>query len=255
MDRIVVTSDEVAKIDVQVTAESAPQSPEAGVPLWARIATSVLVLFWPVLAVVTIVLRAVFRGRASRERSQWTSWLCTLLIISSFIAVAQVSVLLYQYPAGVPVSSGSSDLDEKDIFPLLPAQQPMTASELGATLKPMVMVVSPEARAWFHREPQPSGMLGAAVLLHADSNGYLFATAKHVADSASGKMGSAEPATSPCRSARDCPTPRHSRRCCKNASVGDENDRQHSTALTACYGFMRHEDCHFLTPIRGAQFD
>jgi S1-C subfamily serine protease len=50
------------------------------------------------------------------------------------------------------------------------------------------MLVSPEAQIWFHREPQPSGMLGAAVLLHADAGGYLFATANHVAASKTGVM-------------------------------------------------------------------
>ena len=37
----------------------------------------------------------------------------------------------------------------------------------------MVMLVSPQASLWFHHVAQPSGLLGAAVMLHADKDGYL----------------------------------------------------------------------------------
>lgn len=191
MDRIVVTSEDVSKvIEADVSASTPTPTPveKSAIPLWARISTAVLVFFLPVLAIATIVLRAVLRSRGTRLRTQWTAWLCTLLIASAFITTVQLAIVLYSYPAGVPTSYGSSELDEKDTYPLLPASVPMTAADLGATLKPMVMLVSPEASLWFRHGPQPSGMLGAAVLLHADQQGYLFATANHVADSKTGVM-------------------------------------------------------------------
>jgi len=190
MDRIVVTPEDVSKVEVELSpaAVSRPVGEKTGIPWWARISTAVLVIFLPVLAVTTIVIRAVCRTRSSRLRSQWTSWLCTLLIVSAFVTMAQVIGLLYSYPAGIPVSGASTDLDERDKYPQVPSAQPMTAAEIGATLKPLVMLVSPEAELWFRHNPQPSGMLGGAVLLHADDKGYLFATANHVAESKTGVM-------------------------------------------------------------------
>lgn len=189
MDRIVVTPEDVSKVlEADVPASTPAPAEKSGIPLWARIGTAVLVLFLPVLAIVTIVLRSVLHSRGTRLRTQWTAWMCTLLIASAFLTTIQVAILLYSYPSGVPISDGSSELDEKDTYPVLPAAQPMSAADLGAELKPMVMLVSPEASVWFHHGPQLSGMLGAAVMLHADKDGYLFATANHVADSKTGVM-------------------------------------------------------------------
>jgi S1-C subfamily serine protease len=44
------------------------------------------------------------------------------------------------------------------------------------------MIATPLARSWFSRGEQPSGLTGAALLLAANEDGYLFATARHVAD-------------------------------------------------------------------------
>jgi len=60
----------------------------------------------------------------------------------------------------------------------------MTGKDVAHTLKPLVMVASPAARRWFGRGDVMSNMIGAAVLIHANANGYLFATARHVAGEA-----------------------------------------------------------------------
>jgi S1-C subfamily serine protease len=43
-------------------------------------------------------------------------------------------------------------------------------------------MASPTAKRWFRESAGTSGLLGAAMILHADSHGYLLATARHVAD-------------------------------------------------------------------------
>jgi len=53
---------------------------------------------------------------------------------------------------------------------------------LSSTLKPLVLLASPAAKRWFQPTAGVSGLLGAAMILHSDSHGYLLATARHVAD-------------------------------------------------------------------------
>ncbi len=66
--------------------------------------------------------------------------------------------------------------------PTLPASKVMSSVELSSTLKPLVLMASPAAKRWFQQSYGTSGLLGAALILHADSHGYLLATARHVAD-------------------------------------------------------------------------
>ena len=58
----------------------------------------------------------------------------------------------------------------------------MSSVELSSTLKPLVLLASPAAKRWFQPTAGVSGLLGAAMILHSDSHGYLLATARHVAD-------------------------------------------------------------------------
>jgi serine protease Do len=85
-------------------------------------------------------------------------------------------------PVPAIVSIGLGDLDERTIFPKFPADKPLTAAEVSQQLKPLVVVISPAQRRWFSLNEVPASSLGAGVLLQASSSGYLFATAKHVAN-------------------------------------------------------------------------
>jgi len=80
------------------------------------------------------------------------------------------------------VGSALPDLDERASFPTLPSGKVMSPVELSSTLKPLVLMASPAAKRWFQQRSGMSGLLGAALILHADSHGYLLATARHVAD-------------------------------------------------------------------------
>lgn len=183
MDRIVVTTEEVSKVKAElapITLDAKP--PKNPAPIWARIMVAVLVLALPLLALMTAVLRLALRNQPAKTRYTWTSYLCTLLIVSAVLTSVATTIILFRGPVGLPTSSGLSELDERERFPELPAQAAMSAAELGTELKPLVIVASPMRKSWFAPEPVASGITGAGMLLEANKDGYLFATAGHVVD-------------------------------------------------------------------------
>lgn len=185
MDPIVITTREVAQaqIPVQSAPEVRPKVPNP-VPLWARLLLAPLVLVLPLLCLVALVLRVSVRGQAPRVRQTWASYLLTLMIISGLLATA-LTVLTISFswaPAPDAIGTALSDLDERGNFPALPTSKAMSGVELSSTLKPLVLMASPAAKRWFQQSYETSGLLGAALILHADSHGYLLATARHVAD-------------------------------------------------------------------------
>ena len=185
MDPIVITSQEVAKtqIPVQSAPEVRPRLPNP-IPLWVRLILIPLVLVLPVLCLVALILRVSVRDRAPRVRQTWASYLLSLLIIGGFFATI-LAVLVFSFPVVQPpdaIAGSLSDLDERSNFPTLPTSRVMSGVELSSTLKPLVLMASPAAKRWFRQSYGTSGLLGAALILHADSHGYLLATARHVAD-------------------------------------------------------------------------
>jgi serine protease Do len=182
MERVIVSSREVAEITVS-TPEGVPPQPKlpSPIPWWGRVLCALLVLALPILCLAAIILRIAFRNQPPRTRYAWTSYLATLLIISGMLHFTASVLLISLVPVPGIVSAGLGDLDERTTFPNLPADKPLTATEVSQQLKPLVAVISPAQRRWFSRDEGPSSSLGAGVLLEASSSGYLFATAKHVA--------------------------------------------------------------------------
>src|SRR5258708_19976001 len=86
MDKIVISPNEITEIKEtpDQPARIEPKLPPA-IPWWARVSVGVLVLFLPLLCLVTIILRVAFRGQTPRIRYAWTSFLSTLLIITGFL--------------------------------------------------------------------------------------------------------------------------------------------------------------------------
>jgi S1-C subfamily serine protease len=141
------------------------------------------VLLLPLLCLLTVVVRVALRATAPRTREAWNAYLNTLLVSSALLTMAVATVLYSAFP--VPpqsIAAGLVELDERIDFPKLPSTAELKGSELSTTLRPLVMIATPLARSWFSRGEQPSGLTGAALLLAANEDGYLFATARHVAD-------------------------------------------------------------------------
>jgi hypothetical protein len=85
MDKIVISPSEIKEIKEvpEQLTQIEPKLPPA-IPWWARLSVGILVLFLPLLCLVTIILRVAFRGQTPRIRYAWTGFLSTLLIISGF---------------------------------------------------------------------------------------------------------------------------------------------------------------------------
>ena len=179
-DRVVVSSEEIEQI------KPAPNAPPSSfnrlpspVPWGARISLSLLVLVLPVLCAVAVILRIAFRNQPPRVKYAWVSFLSTLLVISGILTTAGTVLVVSFAPIPALVNSGLSELDERTQFPALPSATDLSSADVSAQLKPLVIVVSPAVRLWNRQEVASNGF-GAGVLLHADKDGYLFATANHV---------------------------------------------------------------------------
>lgn len=189
MEKIVISGDEVARA---ARAASEPGKPTvelpAAIPWWAKACLSPLVLVLPILCVVTILLRVATRGLPPRNRYAWVAFLSTLLVISGFLtSIAGVLAVTLRPQMPSVVSQGLSELDNRTVFPTLPASQDLTAEQVSAQLKPLVTVITPAQRNWFSHVEGPSNVLGAGIVLQANDDGYLIATARHVVDGESGK--------------------------------------------------------------------
>jgi S1-C subfamily serine protease len=187
-DRVVVSSEEVERVSGQPEGtHPRPLIPTglfeelpSPVPRWARVALSAFVVVLPVLCVVALVLRIAFRNQSARVKSAWVSFLSTLLIVSGLLSTVAVALVVSLAPIPAMVNTGISELDERISFPRLPSASDLSSTEVSAQLKPLVIVVSPAAAKLWNRQEVSSGVFGAGVLLHADKDGYLFATANHV---------------------------------------------------------------------------
>ena len=185
VSKIVISTTEVDSVAISEDPFAPKKLPRA-IPVWAQLVMLPLVLILPLLAIVALVMRIALRAAAPRTQQAWHSYLMTLLIAASFVFTV-AAVLTFSYVPVPPqaISAGLSELDRKASYPSLPATGKMSGVEVAQQLKPLVMIASPAAKRWFARGEMSTDLVGAAMLLHADRAGYLFATARHVAQAAS----------------------------------------------------------------------
>jgi len=182
-EKVVVTPTEVQAVQISTVPGEMKTKLPAAIPIWARLVLMPLVLVLPLLCIVSVVLRTALRNVQPRRREAWAHYLNSLLVTSGLLSVA-AAVLIFSYSPLPPdaISAGMADLDARIGFPSLPSADKFDGIQLSETMKPLVMVASPAQKRWFRNFDSASGMIGAAMLLHADSTGYLFATAKDVVD-------------------------------------------------------------------------
>jgi len=183
MDKIVVSTQELESVPRTIDAPGRIE-PKLPPPIswWVRLAFWPLIVVLPLLCLVTIILRVSTRNQPPRIKHAWTAFLSTLLIVSGVLTSAAAILAVSLVPLPSVVSRGLSDLDERTVYPTLPASTAMTGVTVAAELKPLVAVITPARRLWFSHQETVSGVLGAGILLQANSTGYLFATARHVVD-------------------------------------------------------------------------
>ena len=180
-EKVVVSQEEIEQIIPEAHAPPTVfQKLPSPIPLWAKIALSSLVFVLPVLCIVTAILRVASRAQPPRVRNAMTSFLSTLLIVSGFLTTVLVVLVLTLVPVPAIVNTGLPDLDERADFPVLSSGAVLTSAEVSSKLKPLVVVVSPTVKLW-NRQEIASQAFGAGMLLEANQDGYLFATANHVA--------------------------------------------------------------------------
>jgi hypothetical protein len=179
-ERVIVSSEEVLRLEPAIEGPLPVfQKIASPIPLWARICTAFLVLFLPVLAVVTMILRVAFRAQPRNVRFAWLSFTSTLLIVSGLLTTTAVLLMFAFTPVPSMVNNGLPDLDERHQFVDLPSKSALSSSDISQQLKPLVVVVSPTSHLW-NRQEVAAPEFGAGVLLFADKSGFLFATANHV---------------------------------------------------------------------------
>jgi S1-C subfamily serine protease len=182
MSKIVVSTSELESVSLpadQVT----PAKLRPPISIWIRLLFLPLVLVLPLLAIVALVMRFALRTQPPRTQQAWHTYLMMLLIASSFVFTVG-AVLLFSYMPSPPqaISAGLSELDERTNFPTLPHATVMSGVDVGKDLRDLVMVASPAGKRWLFGGEVSTAYVGAAVLLQASSEGYLFATAGHVAE-------------------------------------------------------------------------
>jgi S1-C subfamily serine protease len=153
---------------------------------------SSLVCVLPVLCIIAIVLRIASRPQPPRVRNAMTSFLATLLIISGFLTTTAFVLVLSFVSVPAIVNKGLPDLDERTDFPVLTTGTVLSSAEVSVKLKPLVIVVSPTVKLW-NRQEIASQSFGAGLLLEANKDGYLFATANHVATHDAVREGGSPP--------------------------------------------------------------
>jgi S1-C subfamily serine protease len=190
MEKIIISADEIAQTtppaDEPVALSTKLPPP---IPRWAKACLFPLVLVLPVLCLVSILMRVAVRGLPPRTRFAWVSFFSTLLAISGILTSVGGVIAFSVHPTPSVASQGLSELDSRTAFPVLPADHDLTAEEVSAGLKPLVVVITPARRNWFSHNDEPSNMFGAGMLLQANAEGYLIATARHVVDGGLGKTG------------------------------------------------------------------
>ena len=188
-EKVTVSLDEIDRTAAEAHAPPAElkRLPPA-IPLWSRIALSFLTLLLPLLCIVTVILRLAFRSQPPRDRNALTSFLSTLLVISGLLTTVAFTLVLSFVPIPAIVNTGLPELDERSDFPALTTNTVLTSADISRELKSLVIVVSPTVTLW-NRQEVPGSSFGAGMLLEADKDGYLFATANHVIGKITAKEG------------------------------------------------------------------
>ena len=180
VEHVIVSSEEITEVAaIGESSYSLFDRDDAGVPEWALIAISPLVALLPLLCLLVVAARVVLRHRPLAVKHAWLVFLSTLLIVSGMLSSAVAVAFLSLPRMPTVLSTNLPDFDERDAYPHLPLWTSLDSSEVSIELKPLVIIVSRMNRMW-PGQASPPVEFGAGVLLLANRQGYLFATAKHL---------------------------------------------------------------------------
>ena len=177
MDKITITNDEIA----QVSVTAPPPKKARLIPLWIRILSSLLILFPPLLFILTLAVLPSIRKRPLALKHAWAVQFCCLLVASGILwMVVALIIGLAGPPPPEPEESAGLTLTS---FPAVPSSVALSAKDIANQLRPLVLIVhSPRRRFPFSRRPLLGPRMGAAALIHANSKGCIAVTSRHVVD-------------------------------------------------------------------------
>ncbi len=182
MDKIVISSEEVASVDVSVppALAQAKMSPPIPWAIWIFLCPLVFVL--PLLCLVAAVAQIATRRSIPRIRQAWLGVLCLLLTLSGLLTtVALVGIAFL-----APVALETAAVEGWKVK--LPHQTPaagavLSPADLAKRVGNSVFIVTRDS--WQnHAGPRmlPYSSFGTGVLLFAGPSEYIVATCRHVVD-------------------------------------------------------------------------
>lgn len=180
IEHVAVSNEEVTQLEEEgYSPFSSFEGGPPGVPKWAMLALSPAVAMLPLLCLIIAVSRTLIRHQPLSAKYAWASFFTTLLIISGIVNSVGAVIFLSLPRMPAVLSRSIPDFDERQYFPQLPSSFTLDSTQVSVELKPLVIIVSPVNRLWSGTTPVLQEF-GAGVLLFANQDGYLFATAKHV---------------------------------------------------------------------------
>jgi len=191
MDKVVVSSEDIASVTDALPADLAtPRLPPA-MPRIFQVMLAPLVLFLPILSLVTIVVWVLTRRKEPRIRHAWMQYCCALLVISGIGSSVAVGLVFLIPPVPTPDSTVPFSLDAPVDFPDSVPGSTLSPRDLASRVEGVVFIVSRDSK-WLKpmRETLPSSGFGTGVLLFAGENDFLFATSRHVIDGEDWKRSS-----------------------------------------------------------------
>jgi hypothetical protein len=189
MDKLIVSSEEVASVaETLPSTLAAPRLPEV-LPLAARILLTPLVFVMPLLSFAAITVWLTVRRKEPRVRFAWAQYFCILFVISGIINSAAVGFFLFTLTAPAPRPAVPFVLDGPLTLPETIAADPLTPRELASRVEDAVFIVTRDSK-WLKptKEALALSGFGTGVLLYCGENESLFATSRHVLDGESWKQ-------------------------------------------------------------------
>ena len=185
MDKIRITSDEVAQV---ADPPPPPQTEARLIPIWLRLLSSLLLLFPPLLYILTVTLLFRMRNRPLDLKYAWSVHFCYLLVASGVVCTTvTLAIGLAGPPPTTPDESAALTLPS---FPSAPSTQALSAKDIAHQLRPLVLVVHrSEKRFPFSPRSLYATQLGAAAIIQADATSCLALTSRHVVQHAGNQHG------------------------------------------------------------------
>jgi hypothetical protein len=190
VETIVITSEDLEKVEVEAPAEEEQKPSKPKMPTWRRLLTSLLIFFPPVLFVVCIVdlVRTLRKETALRHAYAMHYW--ALLLVSCVLwSVVTVGLSMWMPTRPLPSLIDNSAITVASLPTQLP-ERALTGRDIAQQFSPLVVAVFHPGLPHFSiDEGMMTGAIGAGAIAYADRHGFLVLTSWHVVEDLSHEPG------------------------------------------------------------------